>query len=822
MRSGTIAFLLGIVYCQQQPALPSAAWIPLWWLSLTCLALIAVLLRTRLPTPLATPGPSSQGVGASFQSPRCGVNPWSIPCYPRVLRRAFILVLWCVAGLVWAVLRATLVLDTGLPADLEGRNLTVTGVVADIVQPRAHGARFLFDIEQMHLAGRRLASPGRVRLGLYRHRGRLPHALAAGQRWRFVVRLKRPHGYSNPGGFDYEGWLFQHRIRATGYVRVNDALQYLGEARGVGYALQRVRGHLKRALMSALPGGPQRGVILALAIGDRAEIDAAHWTVLMRTGTNHLLAISGLHVGLVAGLAFWLGRWLWSRRAAALLWLPAPKAAALIALLAGTLYAGLAGFSLPTQRAVIMLAVAVLAVWWQRRSSASHTLMLALLAVLVYDPLAVMAPGLWLSFGAVGLIIYAMTGRLARPRGWRAWLRVQAWLGLGLLPLLLGLFQRASLIAPLANLFAVPFVGLLIVPLSLAGTVMLLIWPWAGQHLLWGASGLVGLLWQGLALLAAFPLAQWSGAAPGAWAPGLIMGLALLGVGVLLAPRGLPARWLGAVLLLPLLLPLADRPPPGEARFTLLDVGQGLAAVVETHRHVLVYDTGPRFSAQFDAGRAVVAPYLIYRAYRAIDTLIISHGDNDHRGGARSLLELIPARRVLSSVPGRLAWAGAQACRQGQHWRWDGVDVRILSPPALRGRGNNDSCVLRVQAGTARVLLSGDIEARAETDLLAATPPGRRGGALAADLLVVPHHGSRTSSTAAFVRAVSPRYALYAVGYRNRYHFPHPTVVARYTALGAKQFDTARTGALIFRLGTDGVRPPQRYRVYAQRYWHTQ
>ncbi len=787
MRSGTIAFLIGILYCQQQAVLPALSWVPLLFLGLVSLLAVALVLRLRRPPPLR-----EQRVS-------------------HVLRVAFALTLWCAAGLLWAILRADMVLSRALPVALEGQNLTVTGVVADLVQSRKYGLRFLFDVEQMRHKGYLVASPGRVRLSLYRRRGPLQQRPEVGQRWQFVVRLKRPRGYQNPGGVDYEGWLFQHRIRATGYVRHIREAHYLGEADG-RYSLQRLRGWIKHTLESTLPASPERAVILALAIGDRDAVDSTHWAVLMRTGTNHLLAISGLHIGLVAALAFWLGSGLWSRSATALLWLPAPKVGALAALLAGTLYAGLAGFSLPTQRALIMLGVGVAALWWQRRSTTSHTLLLALLAVLVYDPLAVMAPGLWLSFAAVALIIYGMEGRVVRLRGWRAWLQVQGWVGLGLLPLLLGLFQRASLIAPLANLFAVPFVGLVIVPLTLVGTVLMMPWPWAGHGILVGATWLIGLLWWLLGAMAAFPLAQWVGAAPGGWA----LGLAVIGILVVLLPRGLPARWVGAVLLLPLLLPLADRPPVGEVRFTLLDVGQGLAAVVETRHHVLVYDTGPRFSTNFDTGRTVIAPYLTRRGYHAIDTLIVSHGDNDHRGGARSLLALLPAQQVLSSVPRKLAWAGAVPCRRGQHWRWDGVIFRVLHPVALHARGNNDSCVLAVQAGTARLLLSGDIEAAAEARLLRhGTDP------LAADLLVVPHHGSRTSSTTAFVRAVAPDYALFATGYRNRYHFPYPGVVARYVAIHARVLDTARTGALVFRLGPKGLSTPRRTRVFQRRYWHT-
>lgn len=814
MRSGTIAFLAGILYCQQLRTLPEPFWAPV----LLCVLPLAAWLLRHLPEPIQP-----------------GFIPFDLRRYDAMSgRRLLTLLLWAVTGFAWTLLRAGLVLESGLPAELEGRDLRVIGVVAGLVETQEHGQRFVFDIESLapaaagtnpDLATGRHTAGFRVRLSLYRqhienkyknikrdHPGLQP---SVGQRWQLHVRLKRPHGFANPGGFDYEGWLFQHRIRATGYVRRPEQARYLGEA-GWPYSLERLRARVRQALQQAIPAGAERAVILALAIGERSELDGAHWAVLTRTGTNHLLAISGLHIGLVAGLGFWLGAWLWSRRSRALLWLPAAKAGGLLALLAGTFYAALAGFSLPTQRALIMLCVVVAALWWQRRSSASHTLALALLAVLVFDPLAVMATGLWLSFAAVACIVYVMEGRLQRPGRVQSWLRIQGGLGLGLLPLLAGYFQRASLIAPLANLFAVPVVGLFIVPLTLAGVMLVLIWPRAGQALLGLDAWLVARLWQVLDGLSGFPLAEWVAPMPGSGA--LIV--AGLGVLLLLAPRGVPARWLGTVLLLPLLWPLPDRPLAGEARFTLLDVGQGLAAVVETRHHVLVYDTGPRFSSRFDTGRAVVAPYLIARGYRAIDTLIISHGDNDHRGGTRSLLAAIPAARVLSSVPRRLAADGVQdrveTCRRGQQWRWDGVVFRLLAPQASRGRGNNDSCVLAVQAGPSRLLLSGDIEAAAETELLANDAAGLR-----ADILVVPHHGSRTSSTPGFVQAVAPAYALFATGYRNRYHFPYPPVAARYRAQHARLLETAHSGALVFRLGARGVGEPLRIRVLRRRYWYT-
>jgi len=790
VRSGTIAFLLGILLLQQVPSLPPAGW--------------AAVLPLALVLALRPPG--------------------------RRAREGLRLTGWAAAGFLWALLAANLAAGQPLPARLEGRDLVVTGHIATLPLAHSHSVRFELDVERLERRGRVVPGPGRVRLSWY---GQVPR-LRVGEPWHLTVRLKRPHGFMNPGGFDYEAWLYRRGIGATGYVRGHGEHQRLGPS-AAGYAVQRLRQWLRGRIRSVLPAGRARAVIVALTLGERGGLDNADWALLRRTGTSHLLAISGLHIGLVAGLVWLLVRRLWSRSRRAVQWLAAPKAGAVAALAAAVLYSLLAGLSLPTQRALVMLAVVVVAVLTQRAVVPSRTLALALLAVLLIDPAAVMAPGLWLSFAAVAAILYGMMGRLRARSGraghWRQWGRVQWVVGLGLLPVLLWQFQQASLISPLANLLAVPVVSLLIVPISLLGTCLCAVWAGGGAVVLHVASVLIGALWTVLGQLGALPAAQWTApVAPGppGWAA---LSGALAALTLLLGPRGLPGRWLGLILLAPLVLARAPRPEPGVAWFTLLDVGQGLSAVVQTRHHVLVFDTGARFSASFNAGEAVLVPFLRQAGWRRVDMLIVSHGDNDHIGGARSLLAALPAGRILSSVPGRLRWAvpraerGVAPCRRGEHWRWDGVGFRILNPDRPRpGAGNNGSCVLRVSAGGHRLLLSADIERPAERRLLRER---RQPDALAADILVAPHHGSKTSSSPAFVRAVHPRYVLFPVGYRNRYHFPAARVVARYRAIGAKRFDTAAEGAIGFRLGPAergagaAVAGPFLYRRTHRRYWHS-
>lgn len=759
MYTGAIAFLCGVLLFQFAPDLPGRGWLLLWIPTLPAVFLLRA--------------------------------PWHAPA--AVL-----------AGVLWALLHAHWGLSSELSADLEGEDLLVEGRIASLPEPRQRAVRFVFEIDSLRHAGAARPAPRRVRLSWYQP----SPPLVVGERWRLRIRLKRPHGYQNPAGFDYEAWLLRQGIRATGYVRQAEENRRLAAAPA---SVERWRQQLSEQMEASLPEQPMRGVLAALVIGERSGIDPAQWQVLNRTGTSHLVAISGLHIGLVAGLVFFLARWIWARSASLTLRLPAQRAAAVVAASAALGYAAMAGFSLPTQRALMMVAVVMAAIFWQRTARAARSLSLALIAVLLLEPLGVLAPGFWLSFGAVAIILYAMGGRLSRGTWASQWGRVQWVIAVGLFPALIVFFQQASLVAPLANLLAVPVVSFLVVPPVLLGAVALIPFPAVGTLVLGLAGQIMGWLWQALAWFSELPVATWTGTASAA-----ALAAAALGAVVLLAPRGLAGRWVGAVLCLPLLLADPPRPAAGEAWFTLLDVGQGLAATIRTREHVLVYDTGPRYGEHFDTGAAVVAPFLRAQGVRALDRLVISHGDNDHRGGTASLLEAIPARDVLSADPARLP-VPARPCTAGEQWVWDGVSFSLLHPPqGLAGEtGNDRSCVLRVEAGGDVLLLTGDIERAAEGRLLST------GASLAADVLVAPHHGSLTSSGEEFVRAVDPGYVLFPVGYRNRWGFPRPPVVERYRERGAVLLDTARHGAIGFRLGAGGEDlAPRLQRREGRRYWH--
>lgn len=760
MRAATIAVLVGALLALQLQALPAIQW------ALLAPPLVAIAVACR-------------------------------PCRAPAL---------LIAGFLWAVLRGHLALGGALPPALEGQDLALEGLIASI--PERDGGVLRFEMEVQALAGpaHGWQLPARVRLQAY---GPAP-PVAPGERWRVNARLKRPRGLSNPGGFDYEAWLLLQRIRATGYLRPGTSGSRLGPP--AGYWVTRLRDALASHLDTALREHPQRAVMKGLTVGLTGEMTSQQWEVFRATGTTHLMAISGSHVVLAAGVFLLLGRWAWSVAGTLPLYLAAQRAAALAAVAAGWAYAALAGFSVPTQRAAVMVAVGVLARAWRGPLGPSHALALGLLAVLGLDPLSPLAPGFWLSFAAVGVLFLTTGTRAGVGRLMARWGQVHLWVALGLGPLTLGLFGEAPVLGALANALAVPWIGIGVVPAALAGTLLLPVWPAAGEGLVQIAAAAMQALWPVLAWAAEL---GWSYRLPAA--PGLAAVLAAsLGALLLLLPRGVPGRWVGVLWLLPLVAPLPpERPRAGEAWLTLLDVGQGLAAVVETTTHRLLYDAGPRYGEGRDAGAEAVVPFLRTRAIARLDALVLSHADGDHAGGVASVLGRVRVTRIVADgLPGV---PDTEPCRDGVRWVWDGVELTLLRPrgPAVRS-GNDRSCLLRVATAGGALLLAGDVEAPGERALLAQAP-----GALRAEVLVVPHHGSRNSSSPGFVAAVAPRHALFATGYRNRFRFPAASVVERYRDAAAEIHDTARTGAVGVRLAAPGTPRVTHYRAVHRRFWHT-
>lgn len=709
--------------------------------------------------------------------------------------RPMLIIAVALAGGLWTTQAAHHGLAARLPHALEGQNLTVVGRVADLPRNEPQRARFTLRVESAHTA-QGTQVPGLRRLGLSWYR---PPAVTprVGERWQLQVRLKRPRSLSDPGSFDYAGWAFAHGIDATGYVYHDYATRLAPAGAGLGP----LRARIAEAVHQALPASPWAGLVAGLAVGARGGITQAQWRTLRTTGTSHLLAISGLHLGLVAALVFLLTSLIVRRIPALTRRIPARLTAAGAGMLAALVYAALAGFSLPTQRALIMLAAPLLALLWRRRLGVGVAVGLAAVVVTLITPLAVLSASFWLSFGAVSVLAWGLAGHHGR-----GWLRPQWVVSLGLIPLLALFFGRIPVLGPLANLVAIPVVGWLAVPPALAGALAEMLHAGWGAPLFHAAAFVLAHFWPFLEWLQARSFATVA-VSPAPWA----LAAAVLGTILLLAPRGLGVRLAGLGLLVPLFWPPVPGVLPGNYRVTVLDVGQGLAAVVRTRHHVLLVDTGPRWWGGSDAGRSIVIPYLRARGLGEPSEVVLSHADSDHSGGLASIERQWPNLFVLSGVSG-----AAHPCHRGEHWQWDGVTFRILGPDqGAQGSRNNRACVLKVSGPGGSVLFPADIERDGEQSLL-------NDGAerLAAQVLIAPHHGSATSSTPAFVRAVHPRYVVFATGYRNRYHFPRPQVVARYRALGARLLNTVHTGAITFVVdATRGVRLTEQYRLDHVRPW---
>jgi competence protein ComEC len=736
-------------------------------------------------------------------------------------------------GFCWAALVAQLALAPQLAKDDEGRDITLVGTIDSLPYRFDQGVRFNFAVEKV--LGTQVPVPPRVALSWYAgfnggvKRG--VHEQAAqvgdvqpGERWQLTVRLQRPHGNANPYGFDYEVWLLEQGVRATGYVRPPGNRRLDSFVLTFGNLVERCRATLRARILRALPGKEYAGVIVALVVGDQRAIEQSDWAVFNRTGVSHLISISGLHITMIAGLFALLASNLWRRsfftHAQLPLILPAQKVAALAGAGAALLYVLLAGFGIPAQRTLYMLAVVAAALWFGRITSVSHVLCASLGVVVLLDPWAILWPGFWLSFGAVAIILFATVGRTG-PRQSGFWnalklgAHTQYVVTLGLVPLTMLLFAQVSIVSPLANAVAIPLISFVVTPLALAGSLL----PSPLSDILLGTAhlaieGLAALLrWMG-----AMRFAVWVAPAPNAW----IFGFALIGTLWMLAPRGWPVRWTGIVAWLPLLANLPTHPPEGELSVTAFDVGQGMALLLETSGHRVLYDTGPLYSLESNGGSRVIVPYLKARGIGELDGIIVTHSDADHSGGALAVMESVKVGWVSSSLwyehPIVRAAERHSRCTAGQRWTWDGVQFEMLQPTAASYddptlKPNARGCTLRVSVGGHAMLLAADIEAAQEAQLVL----GSR-NKLPADVLLAPHHGSGTSSTPAFLLAVHPSLAVFQVGYRNRYHHPKAEVFERYGQMGIARLRTDDAGAVSLQFG-QGVRAEEYRNVHA-RYWY--
>lgn len=783
IRFGILAFALGAAWLQTRPDLPPLTW--LWLLP------PALLLGLWLPAR--------------------GMSGW--------LRRILLGLLALALGFFYAAWRAELRLADHLPQIWEGRQVTFTGRVVDLPEVTARGWRARFSVTVGLTPGATL--PRQLMLAEHVFRDDPPPAPRAGACLRIKAKLFTPHAQVNPQGFDYEAWLLERGIRATGYLTA--APEATGGCDGgLRAVIDGQRDRIRSHLLQALADRPYAGVVVALAIGDQNAIPSAQWTLFRHTGVTHLMSISGLHVTLFSSLVYLLVSWLWRRAPGLCLRLPAHKAGLGLGLFAAAAYVALSGFGIPAQRTLYMLAAVVACLWSGWLTSPTRILAIALLVVVLIDPWAALAPGFWLSFGAVAALMYAGSGQLRPPPWWLAWIKTQWAVTLALTPALLALFHEVSLVSPLANAFAIPLVSLLAVPLALLAAVI----PWEGLAL--AAHAVLQVTLTGLVWLDTLPQPVWHGAEAGVVA----VVMALVGAALLLLPRGVPGRWLGVLLFLPLIFPRLEHPAAGEFWVSVLDVGQGLAAVVRTQRHVLVYDAGPLYASGEDAGGRVVAPFLHARGLRHLHSLILTHDDIDHSGGVLGLISSHRPDVLLTSLAGLdaaslsphgrailAAMPVARACIAGDSWRWDGIEFSLLHPPAHHYRNrnykdNDRSCVLKVTGPGGSMLLTADIERLGELSLLERHPDDLR-----ADVLLAPHHGSKSSSMTEFLEAVGPRKVVIPVGHRNRYGHPAPEILARYRARGMEILRTDRDGAVELRFTARGLET-SRARFTQRRYWH--
>ncbi len=736
-----------------------------------------------------------------------GILVFALILHFKIRRTWSLLVFACVLGLCWSLFFSYLQMNKQLPKLQESKRLQVVGYVVSLPEKTENSVKFLFKTIKMdgHKHKRLL------KLNWYHSHINLQ----AGDQWRLVVKLKRPHGFMNPGGFDYEAWLFQQGISATGYVVVNNDNQFISE-HWYYSPINYLRQKLQNKINALFPNQPLAGFLPALLIGSRQAITQDQWQVLRRTGTNHLIAIAGLHIGLVAGLIFFLIRWVWRLFPALCLRMPMQQAAALLSLMGAAFYSLLAGFPIQTQRALIMLTIVLGAVVFKRRIAVWHSYCLALFLVLLLNPFNIISVGFWMSFVTVFVIIFSLSVRInsesMMQKIWREWGRMQWIIALGVAPLSLYFFHETSFVGLLANVIAVPWFGFIIVPLCFFGVVFLFLNASVSHLFLWCALKNLQWLWVILKALSHLPVMTWQHNISNVW----ILIFVMLAVFLILLPKGFPARYLFFVFLLPFFTSHDDRPAYGTAFVTLLDVGQGLSSVVQTKNHVLIFDTGAKFSETFDAGDAVLIPYFQAKNIRAIDKMIISHGDNDHIGGARSVLNAMPVKAILTSVPNRFKNYSANYCHRGQSWNWDGVKFEMLSPRIGHyDEDNNSSCVLRVSVGNKHVLFTGDIEKPVESELIK-----HELKQLPETILIAPHHGSVTSSSWKFVQAAHPKVVLFPVGYLNRFHFPSRIVMQRYQKIGAKEYDTVSYGAITFHLnGKANDLMPMLYRKQHKHLW---
>ncbi len=708
-------------------------------------------------------------------------------------------------GYCWSFVFSLYTIYPQLSSQLEGEDVHVKGVVVEMKSENPQFSKFIFNVDQASIHPLSSQVPKSVMLSWYRPK----QILQSHQQCDFVIRLKKFRGYSNPGGTDYEKNMFIAGIGARGYVRSGQC----DELNILDIDQPSLRQQWISRFQLIAPQYQYANLMLALTFGERKDIEQTQWQVLRETGTSHLLAISGLHLSAISVVMFFLVTYLMRCNAYMCERIPAQSIAAVFAMLAAIFYAYLAGYSLPTQRALIMVSVGLLAILLRKPVINVPVLSVALLLVLIIDPRSVLSAGFWMSFLAVLFIFVILKSTQGKGKLFRI-IAVQCYLGFALFPISLLFFSQASIISPIVNLIAIPLVSFILLPLLLVTQVLFLFGIAISDSLFILLDQLFSWLWWGLQYSAEFEYSSLE------FSPTVLGVIAYeVGLFMLVQAKGLPVRHLAWVLLAGLFLIKEPSLTHGQMRLTVLDVGQGLALVIETENHTLIYDAGVRSLSGFNTGDVVVLPYLKSRAISKVDLAIVSHNDNDHSGGMHSLISQgVITDLMVSNQPELYDFEGTRLCRAGDEWQWDGIKFNVLHPPKKwQSNDNNRSCVLQINHSAGSILFTGDIEKSAEEWLI-----NQYGDNLSSDIIVAPHHGSKSSSSYRFIGLADPQTVVFSAGYRNRYGFPHATIKQRYQEIGAQLMDTGRHGAVTFIFDAhDGLQTQTGYRQDNKRYWHS-
>lgn len=775
----TVLFAAGVLACQQLQVLPHLYW------SIIILLLILFML------PLALQGSDRWGL-------------------------AFLLF---GLGFSWAVVYGHWKLADRLEPELIRQPLVLTGSIVELPRHENKNWRFVFEPDSARLEGETVSVPSRIRLGWYK----TDTQLSSAQRWQLQVKLKPATGLQNPGLFDFERWLFQRGIGARGYVVTSKNNRLLDHLMGHS-VFDRLREHIRQSLTSYSEYPDAVALVLALTVGDKSYISPGSWETFRVLGINHLVAISGLHVGMIVLLTYWMAGRLWRLSVRVCEWIPAPLIQAVAGVVAAFLYAGMAGFSLPTQRAMVMISVVLLAKIFLVNLQPFRQLAIAVFVVLLWDPLAIIAPGFWLSFMAVTAIFMSIGDQSDRREKPDKNTKIQDWLvkvrqlvvmqwsiTLLLLPFSLLFFNQVSVVSPLANLLLIPVFSFFIVPLSLLLTLLNQLDHGLVESLFRQYLDVVEWLLLFLEQLAVYDWFVFQTAEISLYRFAML----LLPVFVWYLGNFRFRKFLAIVILVAaLFFPQAKR-AENLLFVTVLDIGQGTSVLLEAAGKILLYDLGPRYGNGNSATLSVVVPFLKNRGIKSIDMLVISHSDSDHAGDLPGFLGEIHVEKLVAGE--RLeVFRQHDLCRSGQKWKWQQTVFEFLSPDRHPAKDNNASCVLRVEHGENHLLLTGDMEKTVERRLLKGDWQK-----LEAEVVLVPHHGSKSSSTPEFVKAVDARYVINTSGYLNRYGFPKEIVKNRWLKNGAEFLNTGELGALELIIGTrvNGI-SFQTFRQKYAKYWH--